>query len=117
MVAWINAHAAWMLVNLKTSNNNCYYNYYNYYNYCSFIFFCHEWKATRFTTAKGAKGQSRFHNHHMHAFFQSWVKQRIIGKQSKKETKYFVSIHGMKYTPFLHIKEVSCLTSKGQWKE
>lgn len=105
MVAWINAHAAWMLVNLKTSNN------------CSCIFFCHEWKATRFTTAKGAKGQSRFHNHHMHAFFQSWVKQRIIGKQSKKETKYFVSIHGMKYTPFLHIKEVSCLTSKGQWKE
>lgn len=105
MVAWINAHAAWMLVNLKTSNN------------CSCIVFCHERKATRFTTAKGAKGQSRFHNHHMHAFFQSWVKQRIIGKQSKKETKYFVSIHGMKYTPFLHIKEVSCLTSKGQWKE
>lgn len=105
MVAWINAHAAWMLVNLKTSNN------------CSCIFFCHERKATHFTTAKGAKGQSRFHNHHMHAFFQSWVKQRIIGKQSKKETKYFVSIHGMKYTPFLHIKEVSCLTSKDQWKE
>ena len=105
MVAWINVHTAWMLVNLKTSNNG------------SCIFFCHEWKATRFTTAKGAKGQSRFHNHHMHAFFQSWVKQRIIGKQSKKETKYFVSIHGMKYTPFLHIKEVSCLTSKDQWKE
>ena len=106
MVAWINAHAAWMLVNLKTSNNFI----------VAASFFVMKGKQ-RFTTAKGAKGQSRFHNHHMHAFFQSWVKQRIIGKQSKKEMKYFVSIHGMKYTPFLHIKEVSCLTSKGQWKE
>ena len=105
MVAWINVHTAWMLVNLKTSHKS------------AASFFCHERKATCFITTKGAKGQSRFHDHHMHAFFQSWVKQRIIGKQSKKETKYFVSIHGMKYTPFLHIKEVSCLTSKGQWKE
>lgn len=105
MVAWINVHTAWMLVNLKTSNNG------------SCIFFCHERKATRFITAKGAKGQSRFHDHQMHAFFQSWVKQLIIGKQSKKEMKYFVSIHGMKYTPFLHIKEVSCLTSNSQWKK
>ena len=63
MVAWINVHTAWMLVNLKTSNNG------------SCIFFCHERKATRFITAKGAKGQSRFHDHQMHAFFQSWVKQ------------------------------------------
>ena len=105
MVAWINAHAAWMWVNLKTSNN------------ISCIIFCHERKATRFITAKGATGQSRFHDHHMHAFFQSWVKQLIIGKQGKKETKYFVSIHGMKYPPFLHIKEVTCLTSNGQWKK
>ena len=105
MVAWINAHAAWMLMNLKTSNNG------------SCIFFCYERKATCFITAKGTTGQSRFHDHHMHAFFQSWVKQLIIGKQGKKETKYFVSIHGMKYPPFLHIKEVTCLTSNGQWKK
>lgn len=34
MVAWINVHTAWMLVNLKTSNNII----------C--IFFCRERKAT-----------------------------------------------------------------------
>ena len=43
MVAWINVHTAWMLVNLKTSNN------------IMCIFFCHERKATRVTTAKGTK--------------------------------------------------------------
>lgn len=81
-------------------------------------FFCHERKATHFTTAKGAKGQSRFHEHHMHVFFfQSWVKEVIIGIEGKKETKYFVSVPGMKYTPFLHIKEVRCLASNSQWKK
>lgn len=47
-----------------------------------------------FTKAKGAKGQSHFYDHHMHVFFQTWVKQLIIGKQGKKETKYFVSVPG-----------------------
>ena len=41
---------------------------------------------------KGQKGQSRFHDHNMYVFFQLWVKQLIFGKQSKKETKYFISV-------------------------
>ena len=49
--------------------------------------------------------------------FQSWVKQLIIGKEGKKETKHFVSVPGMKYTPFLHINEVRCLASNSQWKK
>ena len=128
MIAWINVHTAWMLLNLKTSNGNSLradtlnvgrpWPQAKQYQLHLFFFVMKE-KQHISQQPKGQKANlvSMTTTCMFFFFFQSWVKQLIIGKEGKKETKYFVSVPGMKYTPFLHIKEVGCLASNIQWQK
>ena len=67
---------------LKTSNNS------------SCIFFVMGEKQHVSQKPKGQKASLTSMTTTCMSFFQTWVNQLIIGKQGKKETKYFVSVPG-----------------------